>query len=60
MKLLAALFGGAFLIFVVFAIVIFVPWFTFWAINVLFGIKIVLTFKTWLACMVLWVLWATS
>ena len=29
------------------------PWLLFWSLNVLFGIKITLTFETWLAAVIL-------
>ena len=46
-----------FIVFVVaaicFLILVAYPWLAFWAINALFGFKIYLTFKTWLAAWVL-------
>lgn len=48
---MSGLLGSAAVVLIV-ALFIFGPWLLFWAIGVLFGVTIPLTFKTWLAAVV--------
>ena len=50
MKNMFIIFGCAGICFLVLVVY---PWLLFWSVNVLFGFKIYLTFKTWLAAWVL-------
>ena len=48
--------GGVIMVGLFILILIAGPWLLFWSLNVLFGIKIALTFKTWLAAVILFAL----
>ena len=55
-KIIAALglaSGGVIMVGLFILLLIAGPWLLFWSLNVLFGIKITLTFKTWLAAVIL-------
>lgn len=45
--------GGVIMVGLFILLLIAGPWLLFWSLNVLFGIKITLTFKTWLAAVIL-------